>query len=60
MALAKKCDRCGVLYEHYKSLNGISLERYGHKGDFICTEKKFDLCPDCMAALVKFLEGRDQ
>lgn len=58
MSLAKKCDLCGVLYEYYSGRNGISLERITEKGSINSTEKTFDLCPSCMDALVRFMEGR--
>lgn len=57
MSLAKKCDLCGVLYEHYSGRNGMSLERITLNGSY-STEKTFDLCPSCMDALVRFMEGR--
>lgn len=57
MALAKKCDRCGKLYEHYSDFNScmaIVVDKYGHIG---ATSKKNDLCPDCMQALTDFMEA---
>lgn len=57
MALAKKCDRCGKLYEHYGDFNSymvIVTDKYGHIG---ATSKKNDLCPDCMQALTDFMEA---
>lgn len=57
MALAKKCDRCGKLYEHYCDFNlrmVLDADKYGH----ICaTSKRNDLCPDCMQALTDFIEA---
>lgn len=62
--LAKKCDRCGRLYEHYdgrkvfpKSLsNSIELRDTNIAG--ICWRRDcFDLCEDCMAKLESFLYG---
>lgn len=57
MALAKKCDRCGKLYEHYYNFNlriVLDADKYGH----ICaTSKRNDLCPDCMQALTDFIEA---
>ena len=56
MSVAKKCDRCGKLYEEYnvkndeKKANGISFlnidskeEAFGHA--------YHDLCPECMEEL---------
>lgn len=40
MALAKKCNRCGKLYEHYCDFNScmvIVADKYGHIG---ATSKK--------------------
>ena len=53
MARARKCDRCGKLYESYKTkydgtnVNGITMvniddDRYYFK------HKLMDLCPECM------------
>ena len=59
MANARKCDRCGKLYEEYnvgynnKKPNGIQLISLdtSHKyfGYFL-----MDLCPDCMKKLLDF------
>lgn len=60
MAAAKKCDRCGKLYELYDvpdkqifghNINGVDLT---HDHDYI---KEFDLCPDCMEALLVWLKN---
>lgn len=58
MSLAKKCDLCGVLYEHYSGRNGISLEKINSVRVVVSTEKTFDLCPDCMTAIAKIMEER--
>ena len=57
MAKAKKCDRCGNLYENY---NGIQMGKGGYHyntiyvaNDFIT--RGFDMCPECMTKLKKFL-----
>lgn len=61
---AKKCDRCGRLYEHYdgrksfpKSLsNSIGLRDTDIAGT--CWQRDhFDLCEDCMTKLESFLYG---
>ena len=55
MALAKKCDRCGKLYEHYPIgnqsgiFNGIKLVRIGENGSLDRAKNHNDLCPECMA-----------
>lgn len=62
--LAKKCDRCGRLYEHYdgrkvfpKSLsNSLALRDTDFEGKF-WTRDSFDLCEDCMTKLESFLYG---
>lgn len=57
MALSKKCDRCGKLYEHYSDFNSymitiIDTDKHGHIG---ATSKRYDLCPECMQALTNFI-----
>lgn len=62
--LAKKCDRCGRLYEHYdgrKSFpksqsNSLELRDTDCKEAF-WQRDRFDLCKDCMAMLESFLYG---
>lgn len=64
---AKKCDRCGKLYEHYDGskefkengrANAVMLidrdldEKYFGRKDY-------DLCPDCMGKLIAFLKRED-
>lgn len=47
MSLAKKCDRCGKLYEPYSTgENSIRLIR---------NYKILDLCPECMKAFNEFM-----
>ena len=61
---AKKCDRCGRLYEHYdgrkafpKSLsNSIGLRDPDIDGKY-WTRDHFDLCFSCMVGLETFLYG---
>ena len=61
---AKKCDRCGRLYEHYdgrksfpKSLsNSIELRDTDISGQY-WGRSRFDLCFSCMAGLESFLYG---
>lgn len=65
MALAKKCDRCGRLHEHYPIgdqpgvFNSIAICGRNATGAMECTRTVMDLCPDCMALLEKFIkEGK--
>lgn len=62
--LAKKCDRCGRLYEHYDGQkvfpksrsNSLSLRDIDCERKF-WTRDRFDLCEDCMTKLESFLYG---
>ena len=62
--LAKKCDRCGRLYEHYdgrKSFpksqsNSIGLRDTDIDGKYLSRDH-LDLCVSCMAGLEVFLHG---
>lgn len=49
MALAKKCDRCGKLYEHYPD----EIRRWHLLSD----DKILDLCHECMKAFNEFMIG---
>ena len=62
MALAKKCDRCGGLYEpklieiDKQRVNGIMLiERNSDNRDFERRGYR-DFCPGCLDDLVDFLK----
>lgn len=65
--LAKKCDRCGKLYEIYKSkfaetsfqINAVSLINRSKHEETINTSDIYDLCFDCMESLIQFLTDRD-
>ena len=52
MGFAKKCDRCGKLYEVYnsrnnsKEINGIILANFDEHGEYYA-DVKVDFCPDC-------------
>ena len=60
---AYKCDRCGKLYEYY---DGIELVSGGYKftifsisNYFGIANEDYDLCPECMKSLIKWIkEGR--
>lgn len=63
MANAKKCDRCGVLYEKY---DGIKFDEQGWdyncislQADWRSYGKGFDLCPKCMEKLIVWLKEAD-
>lgn len=64
MANAKKCDRCGALYEireinTLEWLKNYMRRRYNAKTyDEIVEllDDIFDLCPDCSASLLKWFK----
>lgn len=62
---AKKCDRCGKLYEHY---NGSKEFKNTEKANGVYlidrdldnkhwSRKSYDFCPDCMRKFESFLLG---
>lgn len=61
MADAKKCDRCGNFYiekDKQSEINGLRvgyIKLYRSNGDYI---KKYDLCDDCVTALLEFMKKR--
>ena len=57
MALAKKCDRCGKLYEHYSDFNSCKIIVTDLRGGISKDSERKDLCPDCMHTLTYFLEA---
>ncbi len=65
MALARKCDRCGRLYNHYPIVdtpgtwNAVSLVRTGADGSEISRKSRMDLCTYCMNDLQTFLRNSD-
>lgn len=58
MAEARKCDRCGALYEEYKVNSPTRTDRY--KVNSIITGVKGyrnepkDLCPECMESFIRW------
>ena len=63
MASARKCDRCGNLYEIY---DGIRFERGGYSYNWMriltnhgSAMRDFDLCPECMTKLIEFLRNEE-
>lgn len=67
MASAKKCDRCGTLYERYAStinkkynFNGLALRKYTHDSpnpNEYWVGKVFELCPECSRELESWLSN---
>lgn len=60
MALAKKCDRCKKLYEHYPNgnkyqYNAVKRVQKSSDGYALKNDTSMDLCPECMAAFNKFM-----
>ena len=59
MAIARKCDRCGKLYEFYpvghkSQCNGVQ-RIYREKSGCLRYEESLDFCPECMAAFDEFM-----
>lgn len=64
--IARKCDRCGILYESYGGIaikNGYNITtnsiRFENDNDKVCSNR-YDLCPDCMRTIVKWFEDGEQ
>lgn len=64
MSLAKKCDRCGILYEP-KDINirgtfvnglGLIISR-DKQNDHVFRCKYFDLCPECLTSLADWFKN---
>lgn len=59
MAIAKKCDRCGELYEEYnvinsvKNINGIMTLNIDDRQKHY-SHGPYDLCPACSDELMKW------
>lgn len=63
MALAKRCDRCGKLYEHYPAgnkseYNSLRIIQRNKIGEAINGNTVYDLCPECMSEFMKFIIER--
>ena len=56
MADAKKCDRCGALYELPECTPNIRIGEYIH----CYGEKRYDLCPTCQGLLEEFLKYKGE
>ena len=61
MAIAKKCDICGKLYEQYnvkrdsKKPNGFHLLSIDSAGKYFVYDST-DCCPDCMESILQHIE----
>lgn len=60
MALAKKCDICGKLFEHYErkngGINGISFIHNSYIGNQYKTVTAMDACPGCLESIYTHLK----
>lgn len=63
MALARKCDRCGVYYDYYEpkelnvcEFNTIVETIINEKGTIVAGWKE-DLCPRCRKSFKEWLNG---
>ena len=66
MAIARKCDRCGKLYEYYPicsrnlrlcnkiQYNGVQ-RIYNHINGGYDSDSPLDFCPECMSAFDEFM-----
>lgn len=70
MALARKCDRCGKLYEHYDTpvkeaagiaaINGFAfMKRLAGGNEYLIEDHPRDLCPDCVESFLAWLWEKD-
>ena len=63
MSLAKKCDRCGNLYEpkdmdvYGAIVNGLSLVNRDEQNSRAFSRKYFDLCPECLLSFANWLKN---
>ena len=56
MAVASKCDRCGLLYEQLKAVPNLRLIHYYHPfGD-----ERYDLCPECQKELEEWIKAKQK
>ncbi len=66
--LIKKCDRCGHTYENNKykvkqgdrSFDFIEADILLDAGFTSGYKLSYDLCDNCVAELMKFLEGKEE
>lgn len=69
--LAKKCDKCGKLYENYEGIEGygslsdansMAFVLTNNEGEYFCNNAKYpayDLCPECLVKVQAFIEGKE-
>lgn len=66
MALAKKCDRCGGLYEpkaikyDESSFNNIALVTRENESKTHYTMVYKDVCPRCVTKIINFLKSEEK
>ena len=57
MSLAKKCDRCGILYEPKDiNIDGEIVNGFLLINSFL-RRRYFDLCPECLNSLAIWLKN---
>lgn len=65
MSIAKKCDRCGRLYEQYnykndtKKINGLMTLNID-SGQHYFSHGPYDLCPECGKEFMDWFKGGDE
>ena len=65
MAIAKKCDRCGLYYDEYNNknnaekINGINLLIIDSDNRYFSHGPR-DLCPACSNELMKWLKKENE
>lgn len=63
--MAKKCDRCGNLYEYYegklnkRTVNGIVPILTDRDDTSYLRREYYDLCPDCMKQFIKWITTKN-
>ena len=63
MAIVKKCDRCGMIYDNYDGLsdyekgNGVATIVVNNTGTGNFTWKSYDLCKVCMNEYRRFMRN---
>ena len=67
MAIAKKCDRCGLYYDPYnyeknaEKINGIKLMNIHSDSDNRCfSHGPYDLCPACSNEFMKWFKKENK
>ena len=64
LAMARMCDRCGKLYEHYQKnnkprYNALLSIRRDAVGNVMNIGIAMDLCPKCMDTFEKFMAYKE-